>query len=655
MDATGNCLLKVCGAEKRYERAGAIYYDAEKGSRTPSKPPSEIVANKQEAVRHCSTVVDVAELLGRHARAYGTTDAAFGTLPRTVRMEEELAGKKGVAELVLDKSVHRWEELIGGVHHASGTDANGAWVVGIAGVPLRLRPAEATAVLFDPWFARRAYLSAFDAKRDTASCSEGDRDTPGARVRLRYVLPELGVPEIEFDLTTAALLSASAAASDGKRTITQYDAWSDADASGVRWPSAMTTGDPAGNRRKYRVIESVARLACKGVGAKAPAGDCLAMPTPALEIAWPPSGIVKVPMKYYLGELSLRVRTGDREAWALLDSGAGLTVVDSTTPAGMSFVSSLEINGSGSSQKVRAGLGELSKLRIGDLTLTHLPAASIPIPALDPFGNRRPEIIIGFSLFLGAAVRVDYAKNEIAFARTAGALVKPGTPSVSLRVLEGKPVADVTVDGVSAPFVTDTGNSGGIDMVKRWAAAHGLPGERPTTMTVAKTGAGNNETASTLFRLAKSKLGPIEHDDRIVWIHDPPEPGVIAGLVGNEVFSRCAAVVFDVAMRTLWFEPPCNRPSPEAKAGWRLAKNESPQQKDRPWVIEKLIPKSSAVLAGFEIGDRLLSVGGVPVEADVSNIQPILEQADGTKVTVVLDRNGERKQIVMVLRRLLSP
>lgn len=35
MDGTGNYLLKVCGADKRYKRAGTIYYDAEKGSPIP--------------------------------------------------------------------------------------------------------------------------------------------------------------------------------------------------------------------------------------------------------------------------------------------------------------------------------------------------------------------------------------------------------------------------------------------------------------------------------------------------------------------------------------------------------------------------------------------------------------------------------------------
>jgi hypothetical protein len=32
MEATGNYLLKVCGADRKYKRAGTMYYDAEKGN-----------------------------------------------------------------------------------------------------------------------------------------------------------------------------------------------------------------------------------------------------------------------------------------------------------------------------------------------------------------------------------------------------------------------------------------------------------------------------------------------------------------------------------------------------------------------------------------------------------------------------------------------
>jgi hypothetical protein len=601
----------------------------------------------------CPKDIDVAELLARHGSAFGTAAAVDASLPRTFRFDEELAGKRGQAELVLDRSSHRFEELVGGVHQVTGIDHQGAWHIGIPGVPFRLRPDEAAPIALDAWIARRSYLTAFDPKRDNATCFADATGSP--RVRLKYALVEVGSPALDFELASAAMLSSSASAADGRPTHIAFESWSAAEG-GVRWPLVWRTGDSAGNRTTYRAVENAAGLRCKGVNAGAAAtGECLGIPAPNLAFDWPASGVVTVPMKHYLGEISLRVRADDKEVWALLDSGAGITVVEASSPASAAFVSGLELMGSGSSQKVSAGLGELKSLSIGGLGLRHLPSARIPIPALDGFGNRRPEIILGVSFFLGAAVRVDWAKSEVVFAKSAGALHKPNAERIPLRVLEDKPVADLTVGGTVGAFLVDTGNSGGVDMIKTWADAHGFPGKRPTVDLVAKTGAGNDETRGTLFRLETAALGSVKHDDSVVQIDDPPSQGVIAGLVGNQVFSHCAATVFDLAERTLWLEGPCDRAVPESKSGWRLGKHEDTKFKDQPWVVEKLVPSGSAERAGIQIGDRILSVGGVAAQPDLSKLEPVLEASAGTKVKVILDRKGERKVIEVVLRKLLAP
>jgi hypothetical protein len=625
-------------------------------------PPERAEAETWAPSTPCPTALDAAELLARHAHAFGTNTALGASLPRTLRFEVRLEGKHGTAELALDSAGHhRFEESIAGIHDATGIDTEGAWSLGVAGVPLRLRPEEAAAVQVDAWILRRAYVDAFRAGRDTARCSAEH----GTRVEVQYRLPELGMPELEFDFGSAALLSASALGADGTRNTTRYLAWSNSDEKGVRWPANAETTDAAGNRTEYQLTEQHAGLGCQAPVAAAAkdearptsAGpsDCFTPPEADLKFAWPASGKVRIPMRYYLGEISLRVRVNDRDAWALLDSGAGLTLIDGTTPAGAAFVANLELTGSGATTALRAGLGELGSLHLGELALEHVPAASLPVPVLASFGNRRPEVIVGFSLFLESAVRIDFAKNELVLSRRAESIVAAGAQRVPLRILEGKPVVDAVIDGVQGPFLLDTGNAGGLDLVKPWATAHGLPGQRPTLDLLALTGAGTERTHATLFRAAKSALGPIAHDARLVQIDDPPEPGSLAGLVGNEVFSHCTAVIFDVPQRTLWLEPPCNRRSPEAKAGWRLTKNESPEFKDRPWVIDEILKGSAAEAAGLRVGDRLLAVGGAPAELDSSNVQVAIEQFSGTKLTVFFNRKGESRQTVLVLRQLLAP
>lgn len=592
----------------------------------------------------CTEKVDIADLLTRHAGAFGSAAAVAAGLPRTLRNEEEIDGKKGWSELVLDASAFRAEEVLPGIHQAYGIDRDGPWRLGLAGVVFRPKRDEANVIAANAWMARRSYLGTFDANRVRADC------IGQAGARLRFALPELGDPELTFALASAALLTSSFAAADGSRSTTTYETWSDHDPRGVRWPRSGSTTDESSNTSKFLLKEVVSGAACSNAAKE----SCLSPPTPALQFSWPASGIVRVPMKHYLGEVSLKVRLNDRDAWALLDSGAEITVVDATTPAGKAFVSSLALSGQGSTQAIEAGLGKLETLGVGDLALTNLPTASIPIPALDDFGNRRPEVILGFSFFLGAAVRVDYAKSEVVFARNAEPLIKSGATAVPIRVMEDKAVADVMLDGVAAPLELDTGNASGISLVKPWADAHGFPGSRASVAMTANTGAGVGTTTGTLFRLANTALGAIHHDNRVVSIHAPPHPGNAAGLVGNDVFSHCRAVIFDLAKRSLWLEPPCDGRVPESKTGWRFDRKESPDFKDRPWILETVIAGGAAEKAGLLIGDRVLSVGGVPADLDSSKIQAVIERPAGTKVVVQFVRDGVRKETMMTLEKLLA-
>jgi hypothetical protein len=359
-------------------------------------------------------------------------------------------------------------------------------------------------------------------------------------------------------------------------------------------------------------------------------------------------------MKHYLGELSLRAKIGDREVWALLDSGAGLTAIDATTRAGESFVPAMEMNGVGATQKIRVGLGELDAFTVGDLAFRHLAVISVPIPALDGYGDRRPEIIVGYTLFLAGAVRVDYAKGELVVAKKLDGLVSRSATSVPFRVEDGKLVTTVRIDGVDAPMEIDTGNSSGVSFVKHWTDAHGMPGDRRSLTLSGKSGAGHEETKSTLFRIQTATLGPITYSDRIASISNPPGGGRLAGLLGNDMLARCAAVVFDVPGRAMYLEPPCDRPRPETLSGWALARRESPDHKGRPWVVDHVTPDGAAAIAGFAQGDRILDVGGVPA-ADLEKIQAKFEQKEGTVVPITFVRDGKTVKTKLTLKRMLAP
>lgn len=613
----------------------------------------------------CPSALDVRDLLARHARAFGSPEAVAAALPIVLTGTVSLEGKTGTIEDVLTKDAYRSQALVAGVYGGNGVDARGPWVLdGGSGVLERLRPDEAIDPRLEEWTLRRSYVTAFDPSRDTARCVDaGGGGAGGARVDVTFARPELGSPTLALDLESASLLSVAHAQSDGKPFLLTIEAWGEPDR-GVRWPRRLTDHPVAGSSPVSELTTIAHELACvrfDATGVAIPqAGEACASPPPdRLTLTWPEQGVVRVPMTFHGGELFVRARiggVGGREVWALLDSGASITTLDATSPAGAAFQPALAMSGAGATQKVRFGVGELPSIEIGGLRAEHVPTASVPIPALDSFGDRRPELILGYSFFVAGAVRVDYTQGLVAFARTSDGLFRKGVEAraVPLRALKSKLVAEGSVDGAAASFEVDTGNAGGLDLYKKWATAHGLPGARPSVAMKGRFGVGADETTSIFFRVAKASLGPIRFDDRVAHVSDPPDPGFVAGLAGNEVLARCDAIVIDHAKRTLFLEGPCERPAPERRVGWRLEKRPDPAHEGRPWVVGAIFPGSAAERAGARTGDRLIEIAGKPATGAIEAIWAVETQPEGTKVPVTLARRGgEKVRIVIELRGLL--
>jgi S1-C subfamily serine protease len=105
----------------------------------------------------------------------------------------------------------------------------------------------------------------------------------------------------------------------------------------------------------------------------------------------------------------------------------------------------------------------------------------------------------------------------------------------------------------------------------------------------------------------------------------------------------------------MWLEGTCDRPVPERRAGWRFDKKPDATLADRPWVIGAIWPGGAAERAGLMVGDRVLEVGGKPATNDVAPLWALELQPVGTKVPVVVAREGAPKRRVSVTMELRSP
>lgn len=637
--------------------------------RAPDARPKAPAPFSRSPGARCPVAIDATvagELLARHSRGYGSPEQVSAALPISLAGTATIEGRAGKLETAITADAHRSQLFVAGILAASGVDAKGAWTLDAgSGVVEHLAPAEGVDALLDAWLLRHAYVAPPLAAESKVRCE--DLPTGGARVDVTFTRPELGTPTLAFDLETAALLSIVHEQADGKAITTTFEAWSDPD-HGVRWPRKSTERPAVGNATATEVTSVLHGLSCSridpsGVALPEQGAACTAPPPDRFVLQWPAPDalgrtLVRLPFTYLGSELLVRAKLGGREITAFLDSGAGVTAVDATTPAGLNFKPSIEISGAGSTQKARFGFGELPTVDLGELRALHVPAVSVPIPALDAFGDKRPELILGYSFFASAVIRVDYKRLEVVIARSAdGLFAKASEPrALPLRLLRGKIIVDGSVEGIVAPFEVDTGNGGGLDLYKKWASARGLPGARPVATMTGRFGVGTAETSSSFFRIAKASLGPIMFDDRVTHLADPPGTGVVAGLAGNEVLARCDAVLFDVRQRKLWLEGACDRAVPERRVGWRFEKKVDAAFPDRPWVVSALWPEGPAERAGVRLGDRVLEIGGKPATADVAVLWALEQQPAGTKLPVLLSRAGAKtKERVVVELRSLAP
>lgn len=619
----------------------------------PPSPPPAAPPSPGNAPAHahaaCPDLVDARALLARHAAAYGSPEAIAASLPVTQRGTTETEGKSGPTELVLTARGFRTATLVGGVFAAAGIDDRGPWSYRLNnGVALRLdhTPREGTGPSFERWLAARGYV-AFDPDDDRASCSVHDGRPI---VELAYARPELGNATVELDPSSAALIAATSVQA-GKKTRLVFDAWTDRDARGVRWPTHTTTVDPLAKPVVTSLGPPVPGASCDRLSSDAPPNDtdCTGPPKETFSLTWPASGVVHVPISkvHQAYELLLRVKVGSREVWGVLDSGAGMSVIDALMPIAAGFTPKITLGGAGVTSTVRFGIGAYDRVEVGGLVANRLPVASVPVPALEAFGDRRPEIILGFPFFAAAVVRVDYKHSEVVFAKTPASVVPRGAVPIDVEMLGNAVWANAEVEGNVATIELDTGNSGGFELEEKWARARGIPGSRPTTAIRGKFGAGEGEGVETWLRLSHVAFGPVAATNVLSGMTPSPAGSTShAGLLGNQIFARCASVTFDVAGRRVWIEPPCDRPVPEGKVGWRLAKGET---------VEGVVPGGSAERAGVRAGDRVLAIDGHAVKLGDDRVMTFGLAPAGTKVTLLVERGGEKKTIVMELSTILPP
>lgn len=359
----------------------------------------------------------------------------------------------------------------------------------------------------------------------------------------------------------------------------------------------------------------------------------------------PPAGLpVTLPIRFSQREIFVQVKLNGREYLMMLDTGAGITVVDQPVAEALRLPPGDSMNVLGASGQGSASVTRLSSLQIGNVHLRDVQVAVTDLGLIRLIGGSRFGGILGFNVLSRFRVTVDYHRRTLTLERPGGKL--PPGRAIIAQFPGATPMLGVEVEDIGkVPMLLDTGAAMSILPVEagqQWqpfrSASLGL--------TLGVGGMGNVPRAAraSTVRLAGETVRGV------MLMYSPPavqgapvqilsEAGF--GLLGNNLL-RHFRLTIDYPMRTVVLHR-LPKPAPLddiATAGIVLDLTAESAK------VAGVTPLSSAWEAGVERGDEVLAVDGRSTKGIApSEVQKWLTGEEGTFKRILLQRGMKRWQV----------
>ncbi len=371
------------------------------------------------------------------------------------------------------------------------------------------------------------------------------------------------------------------------------------------------------------------------------------MPREALAAEEEPQ--VSVAMRDYGGRpvVSISINgTGPRTF--ILDTGASVSVIDSTLAAalnlpvvGSRMVTSPMGDGSNTSSIVSADEIVFEGIRREDQDLYVLDLASM-FP-----GSDVPVGVLSYRFFDGYRLVIDYPGNLIN--------AYPGSlPPADGETIFGyeSEVLEIPVDfnGREIALHIDTGAPSSFTLPLETAGYLDLK----TELVIV----GQGQTVDAKFDIYSATLSGTASIGRLKF--EGPQLGFIDGIpvgnIGNEILSQLVLTIDPAGRRLRLDRPPGVTVSSDGSGPMRIVKNMGGNKRygirmhgidGSPIQVAGVDPGSPAEECGLEMGDRINTINGVPVEG-MSRGERI-SALKGSPLTVIVNRDGEALQIDLKL------
>jgi hypothetical protein len=331
----------------------------------------------------------------------------------------------------------------------------------------------------------------------------------------------------------------------------------------------------------------------------------------------------------------------------LLDSGAGITVIDKGYAAQLKLKSSGSLGVTGMAGQSTLQLTSNVRIRIGNLSLAHITAGIIDLSGVAEQEAHPMPLVLGKEAFNQLIIDIDFERRKIAFYDPVGYVGPNEATRVALGHHGDVRTLPISLEGAPAePFDFDLGNAGTLIVYPAYRdRMQLLDGRQQTLDMIGGVGGMSNEKLATLKTVA---IAGTQMFDVPTAFPDAGDNAVnsdqTAGNVGLNVLSRFRLIT-DYPHDALWLAA-----APEALvvpfARNRAGLDFTPAA-DR-LVVMLVRPGSPADHGGWKEGMEVVAIDGQRIDAKFSGsaLAHWSEQPAGTLVTLTL-ADGSTKPLML--------
>lgn len=308
---------------------------------------------------------------------------------------------------------------------------------------------------------------------------------------------------------------------------------------------------------------------------------------------------------------------GGMKVSAMVDTGAGRTVLDRALAARLGIATRLGFNVAGITADSQGEFADDLKIDIGDLTLTGIKAGVLDLGPLstqvdDPIG-----IILGRELFANTRADIDFIDNQIEFFDPASPTKIPLVPPLRLQQsVRGTPHIPLVIGpGLSIEAGFDIGYNAALLLSPSYADQMGLlRGKRVSTVASQGVEGISVNRVATLdsVRLGDTTIANVPIEIPSSWTRSMP------AVLGLEILKRFH-IVTDYPHERAWFSPYrslIGQPLPKDRSGIGAAPF------PEGLLVVHVAKGSPAELAGLMARDQIVAIDGEKIDANYISTHP---------------------------------